>query len=321
MSDDSPQPPAEKASARRSVLRAALWAVAVASVGISVLALFHKLSRNIQNRQLELPVPVQVQLASFPSWMPDRLAAHIAYRMTPPNTPFGDPKVVDEVYQAAAQCPWIRAVELVSKQPPAGRPYGVVQVQAQFRRPLLKIMHNGEECFIDSDGVRLDALGVPRLIGQVAPSPQRPDGTVCFIYASDAGAVPVSPIHYIQLEGAAAPAPEVGQPWPGEDVADAIRLAQLVYRRTYFRQVTSIDVRNHNLRVNPHEAPLRLWARAGDRATEIRIDRFPRPEGDYVVTPQQALLKLDDYFVRHGTIAGVNQYIDTRYTQLHVSLN
>jgi hypothetical protein len=129
-------------------------------------------------------------------------------------------------------------------------------------------------------------------------------------------------IHYVLIEGVQSPAPPVGQKWPGADLAAGLKLAVLVAGRPWANQVSAIDVRNHANRISREEPQLRLFAQVHKgKTTDIRFGRFPHPGADFVVSPARKLSYLDEYVARHGgRLAGLHEYLDLRYDDLHVSL-
>ena len=97
---------------------------------------------------------------------------------------------------------------------------------------------------------------------------------------------------------------------------------KLLLGRHYARQITVVDVTNHGGRVTSGAPEIKIFAQVGrDRPTEIRFGRFPT-EGDWVVTPAEKLANLDAYVkTNNGQLAGVNEYLDLRYDEMHVSIN
>ena len=132
----------------------------------------------------------------------------------------------------------------------------------------------------------------------------------------------VRPVHYFRIDGASESTMRIGDTWPGEDVAAGLRLISLLARRPYANQVSVVDVRNYEGRISSEEPHLRLYAQSEQsKATDIRFGRFPRPGGDFVISPERKMSYLDEYVKRHdGRLAGLNAYLDLRFDQLHVSV-
>ena len=196
-----------------------------------------------------------------------------------------------------------------------------------MRRPAAKVLHGGKHYYIDDQGFRLSDEQVPQWVVQVAATPPLPAGQAC--YANRADIPPranASAIHYIVIDvGVFGTPPPVGQRWVGDDVADGLKLIQLVQKKPYAGQIATIDVRNHGNRLSKREPQIRMLAQAagsGGKATDIRFGRFSSaPDGVYVISDDQKIAKLDKYFADYGRLAGLNRYIDLRYDQMLVSTN
>jgi hypothetical protein len=310
------------ADARKGVLRGTAVAVVVSVIGVAAVYGGARLHDYVmRSRQEAGPLASQVQLTAWPQWMPTALAADIAHSLTP-EVAFCDDAVTQDVYERAAVNPWIKRVTLVTKRSSGDPRYGIIDVQAEYRQPAVAVaVAGGEDVFVDADGVVLPAHQVPRWIARLPAAGDAPARTVCFISGEDVPQrLAAEPIHYLRVEGVAAAPPAVGQKWAGDDLADGIRLAMLVYARKYCQQVQVVDVRNHNGRHSKSLASFLLVARGGGRTTSIRVERFALPEGDYVIAPQRGLLNLDEYYRQHGTIAGLHEYIDLRHERLATSI-
>ena len=316
---------------RHAFFRGTATAVFVSAMGIGVIWIARNLQRHVLAMDQAPALAAQVRLTQWPWWMPLPVVRDVAYSLTPRGTTFNDPAVVDEVYRAALANPWIRGGEpneqpLVTKIRGDNPDYGIIQVDARFRRPVAKVKVPGQaqEEFVDADGVRLPAEQAPRWIASLAPSGGAGARQICFVDVKDVpSGVQAAPIHYVRIDGVQAAPPPVGQKWPGADLAAGIRLAGLVADRPYFRQIVAIDERNYDGRLSK-QAPAQVMYAAtpgSGKATEIRLEAFPREEGDFRIAPEQGLLNLDVYYKMRGTLAGISRYIDLRGDQLYVSRN
>jgi len=267
------------------------------------------------------PLGMDVSLAPKPDWMPDALARRITSGLLPPGVGYYSKDLTERVRTRALANPWVRRVNRVAKYLDHETRRGVVEVEAEFRMPVAKVKCESMYAYLDEEGYRLPAAQVPTW---AAWDRKTPNVRSYYITRDEVppGMV-ASRIHYMVIEGAQAQPPEVGRKWPGEDMAAGLALVKLVAPKPYAYQITEIDVRNFDGRIDPDQPHLRMWAQFGRfNPTDIRFGRFPRPDGDYVVSPQRKLSYLDQYAQDHeGFLAGRNRYIDLRYDQLHVSIN
>ena len=312
---------------KRSVTNIALWAgAAVVLAGVAVFGMRALQQRVLANRYQGARGQVRISLARKPAWMPDSLAARIAADLTPPEASLADSELAPRVYELAVANPWVMRVDRVQIQPqPDGG--GVVRAELAYRRPVARVRIDLQYVYVDAAGHRLPMSQVPMYV-----ITQRDGGGKMvrqFSYLSW-GEVPAAwrpyarRIHYAVIDGVAAPPPSQGQLWASDDLHAGLQLVQLTYGRPYHCQISLIDVRNHRGRISTNQPELRMYAQVGrGRATDIRFGRFPAPTGgDYVISPQRKLSYLDEYVAaRDGRLAGLNDYLDLRFEQLHVSVN
>jgi len=267
------------------------------------------------------PSRLEVGLRSPPAWMPESLVSRIAAAVLPPGARYYDPELAEKVRRVAQMHPWIKRVVRVEKYPTDNPSVAAVDIEAVFRMPVAKVRAERGLAYVDAEGYRLPAEQVPLW----AEARCAEDGRRRY-YLDPQGAAAgteLSAVHYMMIEGVAAPAPAVGEKWPGEDIAAGLKLVELVSNRPYAYQITAVDVSNFGGRLDPAEPHLRMWAQVGRlRPTCIKFGRLPRPDGDYVVSPRRKLSYLDQYAADHdGQLAGLCRYIDLRYDHLHVSIN
>jgi hypothetical protein len=268
-----------------------------------------------------------VRLTSAPEWMPEALARDIVADLTPADANLADPELARKVYECAAANPWVRGVQQVRVRPNPKAPGGTVEATLQFRQPLARVRADTRYLYVDADGFHLPINQVPIWVVSLEDRAGRIARQVCYLSRAEIPAPwqqAARKIHYVMVDGVTATPPPPGWRWPGEDLAAALRLVQLVQMRSYYAQITVIDARNHACRITKNEPELRMYAQMGQgRATDIRFGRFPAPGGgDYVISPQRKMSYLDDYAAAHGgQLAGFNTYLDLRYDELHVSIN
>jgi len=287
----------------------------------------------LSGRAAEAPMAVHAVLSPRPDWMPQTVARQIEASLLPEGANYYDKHLADAVRDRALANPWVRRVMRVTKYPGdhgTAKPnapglerhpgIATIEIEAEFRMPIAKAPAESGYAYLDAEGYRLPALQVAQWAGAPAADPSH---MAYYVARTDIprGAA-ARRIHYIEVQGAEAPPPAVGKQWPGQDVAAGLTLVCLVAPKPYAYQVTVVDVRNFAGRLARGECHLKMLAQIGNSTpTEIRFGRFPRPEGDYVVSPERAMSYLDEYVRTHGCLAGLNKYLDLRYDELHVSVN
>jgi len=315
-------------SRRLALGRNVAWAVAGAVCAVAAVYGLKSLEHRVLSGQ-SAPAPeiVRVSIVNRPWWIPASLARAVEASITPQVAGFYDPDLTSTVFSLAQANPWISRVGKVSKHRTQDPRVGLVEVEADMRRPAAKVLHGGKHYYIDDQGFRLSDEQVPQWVVQVEATPQSPAGQAC--YANRADIPPkanASAIHHIVIDvGVFGTPPAVGQRWAGDDVADGLKLIQLVQKKPYAGQIATIDVRNHGNRLSKREPQIRMLAQAagsGGKTTDIRFGRFSSaPDGVYVISDDQKIAKLDKYFADYGRLAGLNRYIDLRYDQMLVSTN
>jgi len=268
-----------------------------------------------------------LQLTHVPRWMPESLAREILADITPADPDLADRSLAQRVYDRSRANAWVRSVRQVHVRPFEDRPGGVVQVSLAYRRPAARIRHGAQYFYVDNECNRLPATQVPHWVVSFDDRHGRVARQVSYIARAEAPAAwqpAASQIHYVTIDGVATVPPATGARWDAPDLAAALRLVELVRHKSYYPQITLIDVRNHAARITRNEPELRMYAQIGrGRPTDIRFGRFPAPGGgDYVVSPARKVSYLDEYAADHGgRVAGINSYLDLRFDQLHVSIH
>lgn len=298
------------------------------SAGILIAGFWAMETVALRNQGHQGAAVVGVRIIDRPQWMPDSLARKIAADILPEGLDYYDDTLSEQVYKLAVAHPWISHVESVLKKRMTDGEKAYIELRARFRQPIAKAGAHGRYSFIDVDGAHLpdsaDSPQVPRYV--LAASLGDSEATGKEIYYADQALLPANgvlkKIHYIIVDGVAAPAPGAGKPWAGEDLADGLKLVKLLLARPYADQITVVDVTNHGGRVSKSSSEITFHAQVGrSRATEIRFGRFPTT-GDWVVGPAEKLANLDEYVRSNkGQLAGVNEYLDLRYDEMHVSIN
>lgn len=306
--------------ARRVGLIALALAVVAAGVVVGLGAMEHR----VLARRATGPSEFRLRLIERPTWMPQRLARRLAVVLTPPSTGPYDPDLPRKVYKLAEADPWVLSVTKVTRCYGSDPDVAIIELQAEYRKPIARIHTPRGDRFVSADGVHLPQDLVPRWVGRI----RRADGSqrqVCFASRADIPpGLDAKPIHYIKISGVKASPPPDGRKWPGGDLAAGVRLVALVANRRYANQIVTADVRNYAGRApgGNEEPHLRYYAQVGGAdITDIRFGRFPRPGGDHNVSTERKLSYIDFYVARHnGRLAGLHSYIDLRFDELNVSV-
>ena len=298
-------------------------ALAVAAVAAVIVFGMLAMEHHVLARRTTGPSEFRLRLASRPEWMPESLARQLVAELTPPDSGPSDADLPEKVYRAAEANPWVRKVTRVRRHASDDPNVAIVELLAEFRKPIACIQTPHGPEFLSADGTLLPTGQVPRWVARF----RHADGSqrqVCF---ANRQAVPpgvrARPIHYIKICGVKADPPEYGQKWPGEDLDAGVRMAALVAEQPYANQIAVADVRNYAGRMMKQGEPhLRYYAQVGrGETTDIRFGRFSAPGGDHNVQTERKLSYIDSYVARHkGRLAGLHSYIDLRFDELHVSV-
>jgi len=272
---------------------------------------------------------IEVRLVDCPPWMPTRVARRIQASCFPEGLGFYDDALTAAVYRRAAANAWVRQVRSVRKYVRAGGTEGVIDVRCDYRRPVACVETTSgfaaatdRDVYVDADGVRLPHADVPKYAVRFTGMDGRHHEET---FASSQAVPPHSEvwrIEYPVIRGIASATPANGRRWDAGDLAAGLRLLALLADRPYANQITVVDVRNHDGRLAPDEAHLRMLAQVGQgRPTRILFGRFPKGMVDVVVSPQRKLSYLDWYVSREdneaGLLAGLDEELDLRYDRLY----
>lgn len=294
MKDNKNNGPAEPVGAART-RRRRFVAIAAVLGGLAVAgaAGLHHARRWLLDSPRHTDTPVRISLAKPPGWLPKEIIARVATQI---QTEVGPSSIFEQdlarrVHEAAAKSPWIAQVRDVTKHRD-----GSICVEADFRRPFVLVrrmrVDAGPLVVVDEAGVVL-----PLRLGLL-----------------DLGT-------FITVDGVGGTPPEPGQKWDAPDLADGLRLVKLIRDKPYIREITTVDVRNHNGRISSTEPRLVMIVQVGQGPrTEIRFGQFPADELDYRVGPAQKLTYLDAIAeAKGGHLAGVGAYIELRYDRPYVA--
>lgn len=200
-------------------------------------------------------ISLRVELVDLPPWMPDAASRQIVRTLekTLTTDPF-DRDALQKTADALATNPWIQKLHHVTR-----RPGGIVLVHADYRRPAA-LVRVGQTChLIDAESVRLP-------------------------YSYSLAQAPATGLPL--LVGVRRDVPRIGDRWEGADLGAGLKLASLVEGQPWFPRVAALDVSNHDGRLDPRHAHLKLLTALDgdpDPANNPGIDwgRAPGEEGFY----------------------------------------
>jgi len=315
--DNAPNPAEPTRRGRKGKAIVLLVAGLLFGVGAATLVLLegHVLDRHAHSA----PTRAKVVLLDRPEWMPPQLEREIISSLCPVKLRFTDPRLTEELWKRSEANPWVRRVRSVRRRMAADGQSGEILIEAEFRRPSARVPRPDgvRHVYVDEQGVVLPAEQTPKFTAELTV-----DGRarrVYFLQREDAPPhLRLQRIHYVEVLVHYAydpPPPAPGRQWSSEALAAALRLVKLIEaRREWAWQISAVSVENHDGRVARNEPHIRMYAQVGrGPVTDIRWGRFPTPDGDWVVSPERKLSYLDDFFRRHGRLAGVKEYIDLRY--------
>ncbi len=280
----------------------------------------------VSGRMLQVPAAADVRIVNRPDWMPPAVARYVAKQSIPGEVRFTDADLTARIAARSAGNPWVRRVLRVEKHRTDNPAKGLIELKLDFRAPVARVLIDGNsrEIFVSGDGVRLPGDQAPRWCVRRFHRDGRSAGKV---YYRDRQEVPPGArarmLRYVAIQGVASTPPAPGERWDAPDLADALRLLALSRPRDWFREISSIDVRNHGGRISDQLPHITMHAQHDRRGTTaIYFGRFPlEGGGDYVIAPERKLEYIDAYYRHHnGRLAGLNRYLDVRYDQPHVSI-
>ncbi|HUS46592.1 MAG TPA: hypothetical protein VM098_00620 [Phycisphaerae bacterium] len=260
------------------------------------------------------PVAARVQLCALPDWMPAPIAEGIARSVLPEDADLNDRQLTEKAYKSLSANPWVRKVLRVEKRLTADPHVGVLEVDAEYRKPVARVPLRGARsyAYVSDDAYRLPDA-VPHWVAWVPTRDGQSGKWTYFLQRNDMPPIAATgkawEVHYMTITGVAHDAPEVGQRWEGGDIVAGLRLVGLLWDRQYVLQIAEVRVAN----ASKPDPELTILARQKARSPEtvILFGRFPNPEGDWVVPPDRKLQNLDRYVrAGKGTLAGLAQSID-----------
>ncbi|MFP4054266.1 MAG: hypothetical protein ACLFV7_10445 [Phycisphaerae bacterium] len=297
------------------ILNGVLAVVGLALLGTIAGGLVHMDGR-LQQRRMQQPTrSFDVDFVSKPAWMSKAMIREMAFSLVPKHGNYYDPDLTETVHELAEKNPWIQEVRFVKKEWGEGSARPRLVIDASFRQAIARVDAAGKAIYLDAQGYRVPSSQVPHYLVRVR---KRDGGTKLVARLSRPADGQGRRIHYVQIRGAAQPHPAIGERWQGEDMADALRLLGLLLEREYVSEMSVIDIRNHDGRIDPYSPEIAMYAQKdNDPATHIGFGRFPEPGPHYVVSPERKLENLDLLYRDHGRISGLCESIDLTDSHLH----
>ncbi|NLF32664.1 MAG: hypothetical protein GX591_17450 [Planctomycetes bacterium] len=281
---------------RRATVRRAVVGVLTAAAAVGAAVGLRQLRGYVMAQPPYAASVAGVVLADRPAWMDDAVAAEIRAELAltvgyAPSTFETD--LAERVYAAAEQCPWIRRVHEVRVErgrtgpDDAGLSGGRIVVVADYRQPVAQAVGGGAERYIDAQGI---------------------------VLPTDSARLQAMRWPMVRITGLAAPVPQIGAVWPGDDLTAGLHLVRLLAAKPYFNQITAVDVTNFRYRYTRGEPSIRLIATDGPTVTDIRFGDLPTGDLPAVGGPSVArrLGYLDGWYQGNGCRLAGPTYLDLR---------
>ncbi len=270
----SSKPLISSAAAKR-FSKVAVWALTLFSFGFGLTLIDEAFG---YRQRLEDPnaFPLRIEWVSLPGWMEGDNGRFVldeveAGLKVDASTSPAAPQLCAWIYHRAEQSPWIDDVERVTKTSD-----GRVRVAATFREPLTMVVDGSQAYLVDHDGVRLSVN--PSETERLAPG-------------------------WIPVYGAAAPAPAAGLAWPGDDVADGLRLVHFIMSTGLATNVERIGAVDVSRRGDPRAGGLRI--RLINPPAMLWWGRAPGREFGTEAPARDKLAKVEQLLTRETTPNGV----------------
>ena len=256
---------AARARRIRHVLQNALGTVAVAAI---VFVGYRAAWNHVKTSDVPADAPPLV-LEGLPAWIEadNERVIRDAAEPVPAANPL-DAGALQTVHARLSAEPWVKQVRQVRREP-NGRGGTRVVVDAEYRAPAVLLRESGYYRVVGRDGHKLPLRYGSDQIDRVAT-----DGE---------GGVRIR-----EVIGVAAPAPDLGDLWAGDDLEAALEMDRLLAAEPWGRLVQTIDVRNHGGRLEPSAPQIVLWTTEG---TALRWGRAPGDEDPLIEATTQRKLE------------------------------
>jgi len=235
--------------------------------------------------------PLRLELADVPPWLQHWQNRHVLQSVEQDagiwqEQDYLDDGLTQRLAERLARSGWVRKVVSVEKC------YGGrIVARCEYRQPVAWVMH-GDWCFlVDNECVRLP-------------------GRYAHVQVARAG--------MLQVAGVRSAPPQVGQPWAGEDLSDAVKLIRQLAEQPFREQIIAVLVYNHGGREDPYEAHMELATdRPGNR---IRWGRAPGEELGLEPSAEQKLALLQGLYRKYRRVDMGKSYVDIRRSPYSVDV-
>lgn len=229
----------------------------------------------------------KISLTPLPDWLRKPENKHVvddilryAARLDARKDHIASASLTSKVAMNLKDCPWIQEIRSVQKV----ERNGMVAVECVYRMPTAWIQQDDRCYLVDGQGYRLPGTYDPYEVEQA--------GLVTILHA-------------------AASAPEVGQPWTGDDVQAGLKLAAML-QNSLRGKIAAIDVGNYRGRRDPLAPDIKLQPR--QLSSEIFWGHAPEEEFEMELPAIAKIKLLEDNLKRYGRIDGNRPYLDIRTT-------
>lgn len=243
--------------------------------------------------QREAPTP---RLKHRPAWMSDGVARRILAVAQPDvaRSAFDHQLLVNTASLLATHpdtAPWIRRVNAVRRAYEKS-PGDILEIDCDFRAPVALVRWADYYWLIDGDGILLPEQYTAADVQKIMYDQWR------------------QPVLRV-IEGIAAPAPESGQKWRGQDLAAGIDMIRLLHDKLYANEIERINVANFGGRLDRREAQIVLITRY---QTQVRWGR-PIDAKDFFVevSKEQKLLYMEQLVQKFKRVDAGHSAVDLRF--------
>lgn len=276
---------------RRLAINLLLIIIAIGGLAWLVGYLKYAIAEQVASEQTERP---KIVFVNRPAWMSDYLAGELAEICRPASNPsVFDREALASINRNLKGNPWISRVKQVRRV--FGNAAGdTIEVDCDFRAPLALVHGTGTAYwFVDAKGIRLPEKFSVAELAKV-------------IHAAD-GKVNLRVIDGVKN----APPAKAGQPWPGDDLAAGLELAEKLNGQPFAEEIERIDVSNYGGRVDRYEAYLVLVTRRG---TQVKWGRpWGAVDAFVEIKPEVKFDTLQRIYQSYGRVDAGQPWIDLRF--------
>jgi hypothetical protein len=255
--------------------------IMVCILGGTAIGLLYLEKHNRQNKPVS-ETEVKLQLADVPKWVNGELQANALQAATKDVQDLKiDENAAGLVHQNIKKhFVWLDDVKVQTT-------HNALRIEGRWRKPVGLIKLGRHSFYVDAEQVLLDFIQMPDL-----------------------------PIVEITGLPTTRKMPPFGEVWAGDDLAEAIKLLELLERRDRIEtsqkpllsEISRLDVSNFEGRENSKNPHIVLYTKDGTRIIwGAEIDKWQR---HLESTDEQKIAKLYSYYKEYGTFSGQAKYIN-----------